>query len=249
MEVVALVNQKGGVGKSTTAHNLGQWLKIKGHRVLFIDLDNQQNLSYTMGANGNNATSFELLSKKMTIDEAIQKTASGDLIAASPQLAESDKNIIGIDTLKLAIATIKEQYDFVILDCPPSLSILTINALIAASCVVVPCQCDIYSLQALKQLHEIIETVKLNANPSLKVSGILITRYNKRAILSRDLSEAISAAADKMGSKVFESQIREAIAIKEAQAVQSDIFTYSPRSGAAKDYERFASEFFNITKC
>ena len=106
MEVVALVNQKGGVGKSTTAHNLGQWLKIKGHRVLFIDLDNQQNLSYTMGANGNNATSFELLSKKMTIDEAIQKTASGDLIAASPQLAESDKNIIGIDTLKLAIVYI-----------------------------------------------------------------------------------------------------------------------------------------------
>lgn len=242
MEIIAIANQKGGVGKSTTAHNFGQWLRLAGYKVLFIDLDNQQNLSYTMGASLDRSTAYELLSGEATATEAIQETKAGDIIAASPQLAGSDRTITGVEQLKKAIAPIKNKYDFVILDCPPSLSILTINALTAASRVIIPSQSDIYSLQALKQLSEIIETVRTKANPDLKIAGILITRYNGRAILSRDFADMLTDTANQMKTKVFENKIREAIAIKEAQAMQADIFTYSARSGAAKDYNGFITE-------
>lgn len=210
--------------------------------MLSIDLDNQQNLSYTMGANLDYSSAYELLSKELSVTEVIQETKAGDLIAASPQLAGSDRTITSVEQLKNAIEPIKNKYDFAILDCPPSLSILTINALTAANHVIIPCQSDIYSLQALKQLSEIIETVRTKANPNLKIAGILITRYNGRAILSRDFAELLTDTANQMKTKVFESKIREAIAIKEAQAMQTDIFTYSARCGAAKDYNGFITE-------
>lgn len=242
LEILAVTNQKGGVGKSTTSHNLGQGLQKRGYKVLLVDLDNQQNLSYTMGANPNIPTSYEVLKEEVELKGTIQKTASGDLIAASPQLAGSDRHITQTDILKRALQSIESDYDFVIIDCPPALSILTINALTTANHVIIPAQADIYSLQAISQLHNTIESVKKNANPDLVIAGILLTRYNNRAILSRDLTELINETAQKMQTKVFKSSVREAIAIKECQAMQTDIFTYAPQSNVAKDYSDFIEE-------
>lgn len=242
MEIIAITNQKGGVGKSTTSLNLGQGLKKKGYKVLFIDLDSQQNLSYTMGANPNIPTSYELLKEEVGLNDSIQTTVSGDLIAASAQLAGSNRDITKTNVLKKSLEREKLDYDFVIIDCPPALSILTINALTTANRVIIPAQADIYSLQAISQLHNTIESVQRNANRDLVIAGILLTRYNNRAILSRDLTDLINETAQKIQTKVFKSRVREAIAIKESQAMQTDIFTYAPSSKVAKDYDDFIEE-------
>lgn len=242
MEIIAITNQKGGVGKSTTSLNLGRGLQKRGYNVLYIDLDSQQNLSYTMEANSSMPTSYELLKEEVGLKDSIQVTASGDLIAASAQLANSNRDIIKTNVLKKSLESEKLDYDFVIIDSPPALSILTINALTAANRVIIPAQADIYSLQAISQLYSTIESVQRNANPDLVIWGILLTRYNNRAILSRDLTELINRTAKKIETKVFKSSIREAIAIKESQAMQTDIFTYAPSSKVAKDYDDFIDE-------
>lgn len=242
MEIIAITNQKGGVGKSTTSLNLGQGLKKRGYKVLFIDLDSQQNLSYTMGANPNIPTSYELLKEEVGLKDSIQTTVSGDLIAASAELAGSNRDITKTNVLKKSLEREKLDYDFAIIDCPPALSILTINALTTANRVIIPAQADIYSLQAISQLHNTIESVQRNANRDLVIAGILLTRYNNRAILSRDLTDLINETAQKIQTKVFKSSVREAIAIKESQAMQMDIFTYAPSSKVAKDYDGFIEE-------
>lgn len=242
MEIIAITNQKGGVGKSTTSLNLGQGLKKRGYKVLFVDLDSQQNLSYTMESNPNIPTSYELLNEEVGLKDTIQVTVSGDLIAASAQLASSNRGITKTNVLKRSLEREKLDYDFVIIDCPPALSILTINALTTANRVIIPAQADIYSLQAISQLHNTIESVQRNANRDLVIGGILLTRYNNRAILSRDLTDLINETAQKIQTKVFKSSVREAIAIKESQAMQMDIFTYAPSSKVAKDYDGFIEE-------
>lgn len=242
MEIIAITNQKGGVGKSTTSLNLGQGLKKRGYDVLYIDLDSQQNLSYTMGANPSMPTSYELLKEEVGLKDSIQRTVTGDLIGASAQLASSNRDIIKTDVLKKSLESEKLDYDFVIIDSPPALSILTINALTAANRVIIPAQADIYSLQAISQLYSTIESVQRNANRGLVIGGILLTRYNNRAILSRDLTELINKKAEEIQTKVYRSRVREAIAIKESQAMQTDIFTYAPSSKVAKDYDKFIEE-------
>lgn len=242
MEIIAITNQKGGVGKSTTSLNLGRGLQKRGYNVLYIDLDSQQNLSYTMEANPSMPTSYELLKEEVGLKDSIQTTVSGDLIAASAQLANSNRDIIKTNVLKNSLESEKLDYDFVIIDSPPALSILTINALTAANRAIIPAQADIYSLQAISQLYSTIESVQRNANRGLVIAGILLTRYNNRAILSRDLTELINKTAQKIQTKVYRSRVREAIAIKESQAMQTDIFTYAPSSKVAKDYDDFIEE-------
>ena len=242
MEIIAITNQKGGVGKSTTSLNLGRGLQKRGYNVLYIDLDSQQNLSYTMEANSSMPTSYELLKEEVGLKDSIQTTVSGDLIAASAQLANSNRDIIKTNVLKNSLESEKLDYDFVIIDSPPALSILTINALTAANRVIIPAQADIYSLQAISQLYSTIESVQRNANRDLVIAGILLTRYNNRAILSKDLTELINKTAQKIQTKVYRSRVREAIAIKESQAMQTDIFTYAPSSKVAKDYDDFIEE-------
>lgn len=244
-EVIAIINQKGGVGKSTTAHALGAGLSLKGFNVLYIDLDAQGNLTYTLGATASGLNSLDLLSKAATAAEAIQNTGQGDIIAASPALAGADTVITAVGKeyrLKEAIEPLKEKYDYIIIDTPPALGILTINALTACTGAVIPAQADIYSLQGISQLHSTIQTVKQYCNPSLKVKGIVLTRYSSRAILSREVAEMIEETAKRLDTKLYNTSIRENIAVKEAQARQQDIFTYSPKSNAAEDYKALVDE-------
>ena len=243
-EIFAVINQKGGVGKSTTAGALGAGLMQRGHAVLIIDLDAQGNLSYTMGAAPGAATSFDLLTGAAAAD-AVQHTPQGDIIPASPALAGADLAITQTGKeyrLKEALEPVRELYDFIVIDTPPALGILTINALTAATGAIIPAQADIYSLQGIGQLYSTIDAVRKYTNPQLQVKGILLTRFNARSVLSRDITTMIEDTAKQLGTTVFASRIREAIAVKEAQASKQGLLSYAPKSTAAQDYLQFVDE-------
>lgn len=245
MKVLAVINQKGGVGKSTTAAAIAAGLLLKGYKTLAIDLDAQGNLTYNYAADSNKATALGLLTGEVDADSAIQHTPSGDIIPASKALAGADAFIADTGKeyrLKEAIEPIKPLYDYIIVDTPPALGILTINALTAADGIIIPAQADIYSLQGIEQLNETIKPVKKYCNPQLKIEGILLTRYNARSILSREVAELAEQLAAKLKTKLFTTRIREAIAVKEAQISQQSLYSYAPKSNAAKDYLCFIDE-------
>jgi chromosome partitioning protein len=245
MHIITIALQKGGTGKSTTAHALGQGLQQQGHRVLFVDLDPQSNLSYTMRAGGDQPTAFEVMTRQATAAEAIQITGQGHLISASLHLAGAGLEIEQADILRNALQPLQSLYDFVIIDTPPALGILTVNALTAATGVIIPIQADVYNLQGLTQLYSTIAEVIANTNPELIIEGLLLTRHNSRAILSRDMAEMIEGAALKIGTKLFKTAIREGIAVREAQARREPLHSYAPGSNPAKDYSSFVDEYLN----
>lgn len=241
----AIINQKGGVGKSTTALAIGSGLKRQGSKVLFIDLDAQGNLSYTMGANTQGYNALGILQRPETTAEEIQHTAQGDIIASSPALAGADTVLSDVGKeykLKEALATVSGLYDYCIIDTPPALSILTINALTACNGAIIPAQADIYSLQGIGQLNNTIQTIKKYCNPDLSIKGIILTRYNARSVLSKEVTELIEQTASELNTKVFNTKIRECTALKEAQAMKQDIFTYAPKSNASADYTDIIKE-------
>lgn len=249
MDIITIANQKGGVGKSTTAASLGAGLKMLGNTVLFIDLDPQVNLTTALGADINNLTVYDVLKTK-DINEAIQTVEDKDIIAGDRMLSNADIefNLPGREyKLQKALKNLKKQYDYIIIDTPPALGMLTINALTASHHVIIPAEADISSLQGVAQLKDTIDAVKEFCNPNLKISGILLTRFSK-TILSRDLAETFSGVAETMGTRVFKTPIRECIAIKEAKTQQEDIFSYAPKSNAAIDYLELTKDFLEGVK-
>jgi chromosome partitioning protein len=244
--VIAITNQKGGVGKSTSAFEIGAAFRFMKKRVLLIDLDGQQNLTYTM--QGKRPSTMALLKGEIPAEDAIEHTENGDIIS-------SDRNISGADLfftgnrkqfmLSDAISPIKKNYDVIILDTPPSLGIVTINALTAADKVIFPAQTDAYSLQAIGEIYQTIQTVKQHTNKDLSIMGILISRYNGRTIINRELAEAIEETARKIGTAAFKTRIRECNAIKESLYTKTDIFTYAPNSNAAIDYANVSKEILS----
>lgn len=245
MKTIAIVNRRGGVGKTATAHAIGAGLSLRGYKTLFIDLDSQCNLTYDVGGKTAPLTSMEVLSGTATAEEAIQHTAGGDIIPASPSLAGADTAIDGTGKeyrLAEAIAPLGGEYDFCIIDTPPALGVLTINALTACNSCIIPAQAEVHSLQGIGLLYDAIGAVKKYTNPDMRVEGILITRYNGRAILSKDMKTNLEETAKELGTKVFSTPIRECISIKEAQAMQRDIYSYAPRSNATEDYTDLIEE-------
>lgn len=242
---LAIINQKGGVGKSTTAEALAAGLTLKGYSVLSIDLDAQGNMSYTAGAKTDGATALGVLTGEIPARDAIQHTESGDIIPASKALAGADAFITDTGKeyrLREALEPIRGEYDFIIVDTPPALGILTINALTACDSVIIPAQADIYSLQGIEQLAETIKPVKKYTNPDLTIEGILLTRYSSRSVLSREVAELAEQLAAKLGTKLFKTTIREAIAVKEAQISQRSLYSYAPKAKVTEDYSRFTAE-------
>lgn len=244
-KAIAVINQKGGVGKSTTALAIGAGLSLKGYSVLFIDLDAQGNLSYTLGADTKGYNAMGVLERPETAKEEIQHTPQGDIIASSPKLAGADKLLEETGKeyrLKEALESLQGAYDYIIVDTPPALGILTINALTACTGAIIPAQADIYSLQGIGQLNSTIETVKKYCNPSLSIMGIVITRFNGRSIIRREVAEMLERTADQLHTKLFSSKIRECTALVEAQATKQNIYSYAPRSNATADYKALVDE-------
>ena len=244
-EIIAVINQKGGVGKSTTAAALGAGLILKGYRVLFIDLDAQGNLTFNMGAGSSALSSLEVLTGTARAGDAIRHTKQGDIIPASPALAGADSLITATGKeyrLKEALEPLQGEYDYIVIDTPPALGILTVNALTACTGAIVPAQADAWSLQGVVLLSQTVETVRKYCNPALKIKGIVLTRFNARSVLSRDMQELIAQTAAQLHTKLYKTAIRECTALKEAQAVQQDIYSYAPRSNATADYKALVDE-------
>lgn len=249
MKTYAIINQKGGVGKSTTAHAIGAGLARAGHAVLYVDLDAQGNLSFSMGADAKAAqNALSVLLEPSTMKDAIQAAPGGAILPSSPFLATADAALTETGKeyrLKEALEAVQGEYAFCIVDTPPALGVLTINALTACSSCIIPAQADVFSLQGVLQLAGTIGSVRRYCNPGLEVDGLLLTRYNPRAVLARDMAALAQKTAEQMGSRVYQAAIRECTALKEAQAMKQDIFTYSPRSNAATDYAALVDEILN----
>lgn len=244
MEVIAIISRKGGVGKTASVLALGAGLLRKGYSVLYADLDSQTNLSNGLGASTEGLSSMDVLAGNATAQEAIQHTPQGDIIAGAEALAGADALIDGKGKeYRLQEALSGLQYDFIIIDTPAALGTLTINALTAASSAIIPVQADIDSLQGIGQLNKTIEAVKKYCNHDLYIRGILVTRYNGRAVISRDMLSNLEDIARQLNTRLYSTPVRECVAVKEAKASQQDIFSYAPRSNAAKDYNAFIEEF------
>ena len=251
--VTTISNQKGGVGKTTTAHALATGLTYKGYKTLAIDTDPQGNLSYTMNADENRPGVYELLKDEIIAPRAVQNTGQGAIICSSMMLANADLEFRDKGReylLSEALEPFKAVYDFIVIDTPPTLGIITINALAAANDVIIPMGADIYSLQGLGQLYGTIGEVKRRCNPGLNIAGILITRYNGRTILSNDLRETIGDKAQQIGTQLYKTVIREGIAVREAQTQQTNIFKTKIffKSNAAADYLSFIEEYTSDAK-
>lgn len=248
---IAIINQKGGVGKSTTASAISSGLTSRGFKVLAVDLDPQCDLSNTFNSDKKTPTSFALLSGEISAKDAIKKTTYGDIINSSSSLSGADGFITDTGKeykLKEGLACTCDDYDFIIIDTPPALGILTVNALTASNFVVIPAQADIFSMNGVNRLYETIKTVKKYCNPSLVILGVLLTRYNARAVISREIKEVVESLAEQMGTKLFKHKIREAIAIKESQIKQQSIYEYAKNASVTSDYNSFLDELLEDMK-
>lgn len=244
-QIMSVNNQKGGVAKTTTVQALGQGLSLKGYKVLLIDLDPQCNLSFSIGGDQSKNTMYEILNGDIDINNAIITKGNLDLIPGNLFLSSADLEFTRTGKeylLKESLDSVKDNYDFIIIDTPPALGILSINSLTACEKLIIPISADIYSLQGIGQLNETIKSVRKYVNSSIAIEGILLTRHNPRTILSGQIKENAIEIADILNTKIFKSTIRESVAIKEAQAQQANLFEYAPNNNAMLDYMNFVDE-------
>ena len=245
--IFAIANQKGGTGKSTTAATTAAGLTKRGYKALLIDLDPQGNTSFSFGAEtGSRKNIFSILSGSVKAAEAVQTTAQGNIIVSAPELATADLSFNGKGgeyLLQTALKPLKRLFDYIIIDCPPSLGILTINALTAADRIILTATADVYSLQGLTQIYKTIAAVQAYSNKALKVEGLLLTQYNGRTTVSREIREALQiTAAKQLNSKVFNATIRNSTKVKEAQIKRMSLFDYAPKATVTADYNLFIDE-------
>jgi chromosome partitioning protein len=242
--VIALANQKGGVAKTTTTLNLGVALRERGNRVLVIDLDPQGNLTMSQGMNPDaiERSMFDVLVHRLPISEIIH-TAEVDVAVSSIDLAGAElalSSMIGRErALEKALVPIKDDYDFIMIDTPPSLGLLTINAFVAATGVIVPVQCEYLSLRGLVQLENTLAMVRENLNPHVAVEGIVATMFDGRTLHSR---EAIEILEENFGELVFRTRIRKTVRYAEAPVKGSSVLKYDPSGAAAEAYRELARE-------
>lgn len=245
-KVVAVTNQKGGVGKTSTTEGLGVCLKSKGYRVLCIDLDPQGNLSFSVDAELEEfPTIYDVIKGTTKTLHAVQRTPSFDIIASNILLSGIDLEFTQKDReflLRSVLTPALTRYDFILIDTPPALSILTVNAFTAADAIIIPMLADIFSLQGIAELHETIRRVKTRYNPELKIEGIVLNKYNVRSILTKDIMATTSLVAEQMNTKIFNRKVRVGCSISEAQAKQIPLLEYAPKSNIVKDYMALADE-------
>jgi chromosome partitioning protein len=246
-KVIAFANQKGGVAKTTTTLNLGVAFAEQGMRVLLVDLDPQGNLTMSQGLNPDaiERSMFDVLVHRLPIQEVIHE-AEADLAVSSIDLAGAElalSSMIGRErALEKALAPVKENYNYILVDTPPSLGLLTINALVASDGVIVPVQCEYLSLRGLVQLENTLSMIRENLNPDVGIQGILPTMYDNRTLHSR---EAVEILQENFGDLVFGTKIRKTIRYAEAPVKGSSVLKYDPSGTAAEAYRELAKEVLN----
>lgn len=244
LRVLALANQKGGVAKTTTALNLGVAFREMGYRVLLIDLDPQGNLTMSQGMNPDviERSMFDVLVHRIPISDVIEHTEV-DLAVASIDLAGAElalSSMIGRErSLEKALVEVRDRYDFILIDTPPSLGLLTINAFVGATGVIVPVQCEYLSLRGLVQLENTLAMVRENLNPRVGVEGIVATMYDGRTLHSR---EAIEILEENFGDLLYRTRIRKTIRYAEAPVKGTSVLKYDPTGPAAEAYRELARE-------
>ena len=245
--ITALANQKGGVGKTTPAINLSFCLAEMGQKILTVDMDPQGNTTTGLGVDKNSVdnTVYQLLIGACTLDQCIVKDAIEklDLIPSNVNLSGAEIELIGIQEkeyiLKKQIETVRESYDFIIIDCPPSLNMLTVNAMTTADTVLVPIQCEYYALEGLSQLMHTINLVKQRLNPELVMEGVVFTMYDARTNLSLQVVENVK---DNLKQKVYKTIIPRNVRLAEAPSHGLPINLYDTRSAGAEAYRLLAEE-------
>lgn len=245
--VFVVANQKGGIGKTTTATNLAGILSKKG-KTLLIDADPQGNSTSTYEAKIQDvATLYDVIidSDRLPIDEAIQHTPNGDIVASDPLLAKAEKlldgDVDGFYRLKDALEEL-EGYKYIVIDTAPSLNVILYNCLIAADKVIIPVTADSYALQGIQQLYDTIMSVRRRQNPGLSIAGLLLVKYSGRSKLDQSTRELIAREASDMGTKLFNTTIRECVKTKEAQEKKKLLIDYAPKCNTCLDYIEFTKE-------
>ena len=247
MRIIAISNHKGGVGKTTTAANLGVALSNVGKRVLLIDLDPQANLTNLFCGQPTQGTITDVLQDMHKELNIVHISRSLHVVCASIQLTRIEEYMNNRPkkeySLKKIVDRYKSNYDYIIIDCPPALSIVTINAFVCANEIIITLTPEALSIKGLNSLLGLISAVKKQYNSGLKLAGILLTRYTERKRIHRTISDLITRQYGKM---IFTTKIRDNVAISESQLFNKDIFTFSPKSNGAIDYANFAKEVANM---
>jgi chromosome partitioning protein len=245
--VISFANQKGGVAKTTTTLNLGVAFAEQGLKVLLVDLDPQGNLTMSQGLNPDaiERSMFDVLVHRLPLQEVIHH-AEVDLAVSSIDLAGAElalSSMIGRErALEKALAVVRDGYDYVLIDTPPSLGLLTINALVASNGVIVPVQCEYLSLRGLVQLENTLSMIRENLNPHVEIEGILPTMYDSRTLHAR---EAVEILQENFGDLVFDTKIRKTVRYAEAPVKGTSVLKYDPSGSAAEAYRELAKEVLN----
>ena len=251
--IIAVANQKGGVGKTTTSINLSSCLAEKGKKILVIDTDPQGNTTSGFGVDKNNVenTIYELILGECSIRDAIIREVipNVSIIPTKVNLAAAEIELIGVEKkeylLRNEVDYIRDEYDFIIIDCPPSLNMLTINAMTTAGSVLVPIQCEYYALEGLSQLIHTINLVKARLNPELDMEGVVFTMYDMRTNLSAQVVENVKA---NLNHKIFNTLIPRNVRLAEAPSFGMPINLYDPKSAGAEAYRSLAQEIIENTR-
>ncbi len=246
-KVIAITNQKGGVGKTTTALAMHDALKSMGFQVLLVDTDQQQSSTKQFKAIVEGEyTLYDVLNGDCSLDEAIQHLERGDIVAGDGLLGRIDVMLDGVKKylyIKKALQSMKTAYNYVILDCPPALNTVLLNNLTACDEVIIPITCEMMSLEGLVALADTINDVRDMTNPGIAVTGLLLIKYKGHTNLTKQLTQQLSSFETLLRTKTFETKIRESVKQSEAHTVRESVFTYAPHCSTAQDYTSFINEY------